>query len=79
MPPAQVEKARGKRKQVREIATTRIAQQGDFIDVDEELGNEVRGTGLAAIVADRPRRRRSAELSATCYDARQVPRFQYIP
>lgn len=78
---AQVEKARGKREQIREIAAARIAQQGDFIDVDGELGhgrNGVKVTNLAAIVADRPRRVWSTELGATCYDARQIP-FNNIP
>ena len=73
---AQIEKARGKREQIREVAAARVAQQGDFIDVDGELGhgrNEVKVTVLAAIVADRPHRARSTELGATCYDARQVP------
>ena len=41
--------------------------------------NEVKVTSLAAMLADHPRRAGPTELSTTCYDARQVPRFQYIP
>lgn len=37
---AHIEKARGKREQVGEITAARIAQQGNFIDLDGEVGHE---------------------------------------